>query len=128
MDSQWEINLFAKGTRKKLAIKRGKIVQKVLVVHDRKYRIFLASGAGSEKVVGGGRKRVQKSENNRNGFFIFLGTLGSLENFCRSLSNRFGQDRELPEFLFVLALVAVEFVNLQRLDPNSDRDTKPIIF
>ena len=30
-------------------------------------------------------------------FLKIWDTLGSLENFCRSLSNRLGQDRELPE-------------------------------
>ena len=61
VESQWKINLFAKGTRKKLAMEREKIIWKVLVVHDRKYHLFLPPGAGRKKVVGE-RKRVQRSK------------------------------------------------------------------
>ena len=75
--SQWEINLFAKGTRKKLATKREKMIRKVLVVHDRKYHLFLAPSAGRGKV-GGERKRVQRSQKNRTkSFFISTGHPGA---------------------------------------------------
>ena len=58
---RWEIHLSAKGTRKKLAMEREKSIWKVLVVHDRKYHLFLAPSAGRGKV-GGERKRVQRSQ------------------------------------------------------------------
>ena len=67
---------FVKGTRKKLAMKRENMIWKVLVVHDRKYHLFLAPGAGRGKV-GGERKRVQAPQkNDRNDFFIFPGHPG----------------------------------------------------
>ena len=59
----WETHLFAKGTRKKLAMEREKSIWKVPVVHDRKYHLFLAPSAGRGKV-GGERKRVQRSQKN----------------------------------------------------------------
>ena len=64
-----EIHLFAKGMGKKLAMEQGKSIWKVLVVHDRKYHLFLAPGAGRGKV-GGGRKRVHLTEINATKFFF----------------------------------------------------------
>ena len=50
-------------------MEREKSIWKVLVVHDRKYHLFLAPSAGRGKV-GGERKRVHKPEKNgRNDFF-----------------------------------------------------------
>ena len=50
---EWEKHLLAKGTRKKLATKQGKMIWEVLVVYGRKYHIFLAPGQLSRKVEGG---------------------------------------------------------------------------
>ena len=63
------MHLFAKGTRKKLAMEREKSIWKVLVVHDRKYHLVLAPSAGRGKV-GGERKRVQKSKINLTEYFF----------------------------------------------------------
>ena len=84
--SHWKINLFAKGTRKKLAMKREKRIRKALVVHDRKYHLFLAPSAGRGKV-GGERKDVQPVTK-KDGRNFFFGTrhFGALENFCQALS------------------------------------------
>ena len=70
VESRWKIDLFAKGTRKKLATEREKMIWKVLVVHDRKYHLFLTPGEGREKVVGAW-KRVQKSKINVTEYFFF---------------------------------------------------------
>ena len=46
------------------------MIWKVLVVHDRKYHLFLTPGEGREKVVGAW-KRVQKSKINVTEYFFF---------------------------------------------------------
>ena len=50
-------------------MEREKSIWKVLVVHDRKYHLFLAPAAGRGKV-GGERKRVQKSKINATKYFF----------------------------------------------------------
>ena len=76
--SQSKTHLFAKGTRKTLAIKRGKLIWKVLVVYDRKYHIFSAPSAGSQKVVQG-RNGVQLPKKTEHfTLFFVLGTLQAL--------------------------------------------------
>ena len=51
-------------------MEREKSIWKVLVVHDRKYHLFLAPGAGRGKV-GGERKRVHLTEINVTKYFFF---------------------------------------------------------
>ena len=61
---------FCQRDEEKTRHEAGKIIWKVLVVHDRKYHLFLAPSAGRGKV-GGERKRVQPLYNNSRFYFLF---------------------------------------------------------
>ena len=53
------------------------MIRKVLVVHDRKYHIFLALDAGREKVVGGWKRVQLPGKSASKNFFILPGHPGA---------------------------------------------------